>query len=218
MDITVSHQTTVVFDLDDTLYNEIDFLISAYKEIAKQLNPINWTLLYINMFSRYKENIDVFHFLSEEYNIPKKELVKIYRNHVPTINLKSGVLPLLKKIKNKKGKIAIITDGRTVTQRQKIKSLSIEKYLDTVIISEDTSFEKPHTNNFSVIENKFNSTQYYYIGDNLKKDFIAPNQLGWRTIGLINGGLNIHYDSYKYLDKNNLPQDFIFSFKDLNII
>ena len=217
MEIEINQNTIVVFDLDDTLYNEIDFLRSAYIVIAKQLNPNNWELLFANMFSRYRQQLDVFEFLSKTYTVPKNQLVEVYRNHTPQITPKQNVLSVFEKIKEKKGKIAIITDGRATTQKQKLKALGIQEFLDLVIISEDTGFEKPHKNNFQFVENKFGNGNYYYIADNFKKDFIAPNNLSWQTIALIDGGLNIHNDSYKYLEKDHLPNNFIFSFEDLII-
>lgn len=217
MTMKVDKNTVVVFDLDDTLYNEIDFLKSAYTEIAKQLNPDDWKLLYVNMFSLYRQKLDVFGFLSETYNISKKQLIERYRNHAPSIEPKQNVVSVFEKIKEKKGKIAIITDGRTDTQKQKLKALKLQKYLDLVVISEETGFEKPHTNNFKLVENTFKNCNYYYIADNFKKDFIVPNVLGWKTIGLIDNGLNIHNDTHKYLRKGNNPKKLIFSFQELII-
>lgn len=218
MNIKVNENTSIIFDLDDTLYNEIDFLISAYKEIAKHLEPEDWKNLFVNMFSRYRQNLDVFEFLSKAYNTPKIDLINLYRLHFPNIKVKDGVLSVLQKIKNNKGKIGLITDGRSSTQNEKIKALKIQNYLDCIIISEESGFEKPHPNNFLLADSKLKSEVYYYIADNLKKDFITPNKLGWKTLGLIDNGLNIHSDSFKYVDDEYLPNDFIFSFNELNIL
>ncbi|ALJ06523.1 hypothetical protein APS56_15885 [Pseudalgibacter alginicilyticus] len=218
MDITVNENTVLVFDLDDTLYNEIDFLRSAYTEISKQLNPDNWELLFVNMFSRYRQQLNVFNFLSETYAVPKNQLIESYRNHKPLIKPKKNVITVFEKIRKNNGKIAIITDGRSTTQKQKIKALNIEPFLDLIIISEETGFEKPHKNNFQLVETKFKNCKYYYIADNFRKDFITPNELGWKTVGLIDSGLNIHNDAYKYVEEKHSPNHLIFSFQDLNII
>ena len=50
--------------------------------------------------------------------------------------------------------------------------------------------------------------KYYYIGDNTKKDFIAPNKLGWETICLRDNGLNIHQQNFN-LDSSFLPKYMI---------
>jgi putative hydrolase of the HAD superfamily len=218
MDIKVDKRTVIVFDLDDTLYNELDYLKSAYREIAELLDPKEWKLLYSKMFSLYRNKTNVFEFLTKNYKIELKTLVKLYRNHKPNICLFEGVIDIIDAIKSKNGKIAIITDGRSKTQRAKIDSLGILEYIDEIIISDEIGSEKPSLENFKAIEKTISATQYYYIADNLKKDFIAPNALGWGSIALIDNGKNIHYDSNKYIDIKNLPQEFIINFKEINII
>lgn len=214
MDIKVNADTVIVFDLDDTLYNELDYLKSAYREIAFFLDPKEWKPLYVKMFSLYRCNINVFEMLSDQYKIETSSLVEIYRNHQPSISLFDGVLDVLKIIKSKEGKIGIITDGRSATQRSKIQSLGIVEYIDKMVISEEIGSEKPSIANFKEIEKSLPGKVYYYIADNLKKDFIGPNVLGWRSVALIDNGKNIHNETYKYLISNNLPHDFVLDFKD----
>ena len=50
----------VIFDLDDTLYAEVDFLKSAYFEIANILDTTNSELLYQRMLALYCEGKNVF--------------------------------------------------------------------------------------------------------------------------------------------------------------
>lgn len=218
MDIKVDHNTIIVFDLDDTVYNELDYLKSAYKSIAVSLDPNGWKQLYAKMFSLYRCKINVFEFVSNAYDSKVVSMIDMYRNHQPDIQLFEGVLDIFDSIKQKNGKIGIITDGRANTQRAKLKSLGIMSYIDKVIISEEIGSEKPNLANFKAIENSLSGTIYYYIADNLKKDFIAPNALGWKTVGLIDNGMNIHCESHKHMDFQNLPQEFIISIKDLKII
>ena len=133
MDLKVDHNTVIVFDLDDTLYNELDFLKSAYKEIALFLAPEDWKRLYSTMFSLYRSKINVFEYPANEYNTEIGLLVEMYRNHYPDIKLFNGVLEIFDAIKSKNGKIGIITDGRSNTQRSKLESLGILNYIDKII-------------------------------------------------------------------------------------
>ena len=218
MDIKVDKNTVVVFDLDDTLYNELDYLKSAYQAIALFLEPGDWKHLYSKMFSLYRCKINVFEFVANTYNIKTSSLVEMYRNHHPEIQLFDGVLEVFDAIKSKHGKIAVITDGRSHTQRAKLKSLGILDYLDGIVISEEIGSEKPSSENFKAIENLLSGTTYYYIADNLKKDFIAPNALGWKSIALVDNGMNIHFESHKYFDAQYLSRDIILNFSELAII
>ncbi len=218
MDIKVNQNTIIVFDLDDTLYNEIEFLKSAYWEIAQQMERKNWRSLYAYMISMYKNNKDAFEYLSNRYNISKTILLATYREHQPSISLFPSALQTLKRIKKNGGNIGIITDGRKITQTNKIKALGLFPLVDHVVISEEIGTEKPHQNNYNAMEELFGQGSYYYIADNVKKDFISPNAMGWKTIGLIDNGLNIHSDAYLFQEKKYQPMEYITSFDDLKII
>ena len=218
MDIEVDENTVIVFDLDDTLYNELDYLKSAYKSIALFLEPNNWVALYFRMFSKYRCKLNVFEIISKEYDVELEILIGKYRNHIPEIQLFDGALDVIKAIKYKKGKIGIVTDGRSATQRAKIASLGLMEYVDQIIISEEIGSEKPDVANFKAIEDFLVGKEYYYIADNIKKDFIAPNLLGWNSIAVIDNGKNIHFEAYKYIDERNLPQNYVHLITDINII
>ncbi|MFC0605720.1 HAD family hydrolase [Winogradskyella pulchriflava] len=218
MDIKVNKNTVVVFDLDDTLYNELDFLKSAYQSIAQHFEPKDWKPLYSSMFSLYRNKQNVFEALVLKYNIKIETLLEMYRCHEPKIKIFDGALELIHSIKLKNGKIGIVTDGRKNTQLSKIKALGIIDLIDKIVISEEIGTEKPDQANFKLIESAFPKHSYWYIADNLKKDFVAPNELNWQTVALIDNGMNIHYNSYKYLDQIHQPQGFVLSLAELNII
>jgi len=218
MDIKINETTVIVFDLDDTLYNELDFLKSAYQYIAQQLEPEDWRPLFVFMFSLYRSNENVFNVIANKYNLDSATLIKMYRSHTPNITVFKGVRNRLEEIKRKKGKIGIITDGRSKTQRAKINALGISDLVDNIVISEEIGSEKPSLANFKIMEDNLSGDIYYYMADNLKKDFITPNTIGWKTIGLMDNGLNIHYHSHLYIDKEHLPEQFVSSFLEIQII
>ena len=218
MDMKVDARTVIVFDLDDTLYNEMEYLRSAYSEIAKSVNPDNWQQLFARMYSLFRSKADVFEFVSSTYQVEKSELLHTYRTHIPRIHLFNGVLETMDQIKAKKGKIGIITDGRKTTQRAKLKALAILDRIDKIVISEEVGSEKPDERNYRIIEEAFTDCTYLYMADNLRKDFIAPNKLGWQTVGLVDNGLNMHFDGHNYFDKAHRPQEFVTSFEEINIV
>lgn len=217
MDIKIDNNTIVVFDLDDTLYNELDFLKSAYCEIAQDIDRDNWKLLYASLISLYRSGNDVFNFISETYGTPKEVLVQTYRKHTPQISLFEGAINIITAIKEKQGKIGVLTDGRSLTQRNKIKALGLINLLDLLVISEELGTEKPHKNNFLIFEEEFGAGNFYYIADNFKKDFVTPNTLGWETIGLIDNGKNIHFNTIKFLQNDYLPKHMILSLREISV-
>lgn len=50
---------------------------------------------------------------------------------------------------------------------------------------------------------------FTYVGDNLKKDFIAPNALGWLTVCLKDDGRNIHKQEVEDLEEGMRPKRWI---------
>ncbi|MEA1787678.1 HAD family hydrolase [Arenibacter sp. GZD96] len=217
MDIKVDVHTVLVFDLDDTLYNELDFLKSAYRELAQLLEPNNWQRLFVGMFSQYRSKMDVFAVLAQTYGRSKEELVQHYRAHQPEIVPFPGVMETLVRIKERNGKIGILTDGRSVTQRNKLNALGLMDFLDHIVISEELGTEKPHENNYMAFEKLFGKGHYVYIADNCRKDFITPNRRGWQTIALADNGKNIHHDTHLYQHGDFAPQGYITEFSELRI-
>ena len=218
MDIRVNDHTLVVFDLDDTLYNEMAYLQSAYRTIAVDLDPAGWKELYAYMLSLFRSKKDVFGTLEQKFNTTKEQLLHIYRHHKPEIVLFEGISSLIAGIKKHKGRIGILTDGREVTQMNKITALGLEDMVDKIVISESLGSEKPAQANYQVFEEAYPGFTYYYIADNLRKDFITANERGWNTIGLIDNGLNMHFDGHKYFKDQLKPKHFVNNFLECRII
>lgn len=186
---------TIVFDLDDTLIKEIDYLKSAFAAIADHVDHGN-PALFDEMFDWYQAKEDVFGNLEMRYQKSlKDELKQLYRNHIPNFNAQSKNRDLLLQLKGDGHYLGLVTDGFSVTQRNKIRALDIEQLFDLIVVSEEFGSEKPDERNFAVFS-QFGTSQYFYISDNVKKDFIAPNKLGWTTVCLLDNGENIHAQDF----------------------
>lgn len=190
----------VVFDLDDTLYKEIDYLRSAYQEIA---NRIGMNVAE-EMYSWYKDGKNAFQCLIDKYQISLSlsDLLDIYRFHEPKIKLLPDAEKFLAYLKFSNVRVGIISDGRGKTQRNKLKALGID-WIEDVVISEEFGSEKPSEANYRYFMDKYPNMKYHYFADNLKKDFVTPNRLGWQTVCLKNDGRNIHKQDF------SLPQEFL---------
>ncbi len=184
----------LVIDLDDTLYSELEYLKSAYRFIAKNLSIDNHKL-YDLMINKYLNAEDVFKFLIDEHSVDLHTLLDWYRFHTPSIELYSSVREVLE-CYSKYGEVAIVTDGRSKTQRNKINALRLEPMLTSVVISAELGSEKPCRDNFEKVMLETIGDEYIYIGDNLKKDFITPKSMGWITICLKDQGQNIHKQDF----------------------
>lgn len=174
----------VIFDLDDTLYSEKQFVMSGYRKIGRLLNREDAAKKLWGYFKEGKLAIDEY--LDEIGEKEKKaECLKVYRNQVPEISLYHGVIELIEGLKNKGIKVGIITDGRPKGQRNKLKALGLDRIIDDIIITDElggTQFRKPNDISFRIMQNRWKIPfeQIVYVGDNPNKDFQAPKQLGMR--------------------------------------
>ena len=211
----------VVFDLDDTLYKEIDYLRSAYRYIASQLavDDAGCERVFSTLYNAYNDGKDAFAVLLDSCDwegLTKEALLGWYRSHKPGISLSDGCEGLLSHLAAKGCRLGIITDGRTVTQMNKIEALGLGRYIDDddIVISERFGSSKPSPANYLHFMNKYGAdARYYYIADNTAKDFIAPNRLGWTTVCLKDNGQNVHKQDFSLSDEL-LPRYTVEGFGD----
>ena len=206
--------TIICFDLDDTLYKELDYVKSAYGEIAE---TIGHPEVISQMIDWFYEGKNVFAELISTYKLELTiaDCIRLYRNHFPKISLESNAKDFFLELKEEGALIGMITDGRSISQRNKIKALGLEGFFDIVIISEEFGSEKPNRENYSIVQERFpERKRFIYVGDNTKKDFVTPNQLNWVTVCLKNDGRNIHKQEMS-LPKEYMPRYMVNSFKDI---
>lgn len=174
----------VVFDLDDTLISEHQYIESGYQKVAEFLNDkYGWnvantkkSLLKLleedskNVFNRFFEGKKVTVETSEIL-----ELVSVYRNHFPSIDFFDDVIPTINALRQKNIKLGIITDGYRETQNNKLTVLKAEQYFDHIIVTEELGREywKPHPKAFEMMSDALGVQfdEMVYVGDNPKKDF-----------------------------------------------
>jgi len=214
----------ILFDLDDTLYLERDFVKSGFKAISviiQEDNGISERVVFDRLWSIFKtgkrKNIfDYYINEFEEINYSVNELVVLYRTHTPNINLIPGIEEYLLSL-NKDYKLGLITDGFIHTQKNKINALGLNTIFDEILITDGLGreFWKPSIVPFSKICDKLEvcPSEAIYIGDNPKKDFKGPKQLGMGSIRLrLKEGE--HYESEPYND-NFAPVLDIYSVENL---
>ena len=209
----IDKNTFLVFDLDDTIYKEREYVESGMTSVVKLVNSLFNVDLTENVKNWQKNESDIFQKICEKLNLPltvKESLLWQYRLHSPLLMHKSKkVFETLKA--HSKG-IAILTDGRSISQRLKLRSLGLLE--NPAYISEEWGSVKPFNKRFVAIEKDFPADKYIYIGDNITKDFKPANELGWHTIGLRDvGAVNIHPQNLNGQYPTDLPQVWV---KELN--
>jgi putative hydrolase of the HAD superfamily len=189
----------IIFDLDDTLYEDRTFVKSGFEAVSKYvkknfgINKKGFFKVLLDIFKKEGRG-HVFDIALQKNNLYNKKLVdklvKVYRSHKPNIKLYPGVKKLLKSLK-KRYKLALITDGLGYVQRNKVKALNIEKYFNLIIYTDDRGQKKskPHPYSFKKVLNHFEikPKEAICIGDDPHKDFIGAKKLGIKTVRVLQG-------------------------------
>lgn len=186
----------IVFDLDDTLYPEIDYVLSGFHAAAE------WAKVHLGLPSKngfrelkslFDRNIrgDTFDTWLRMHGIRDKkrveELVNIYRGHSPSLNVFPEVLPLLEFL-GQHCRLGIVSDGYCEVQARKLKALGIAAFFQAIVFSDELGREawKPSVVPFKLVLSKLGTEarRSVYVGDNPLKDFFGARQIGMFTVQL----------------------------------
>ena len=184
----------LIFDLDDTLYDELDYVHSGFNAVSRWGHDklgIDHDLSYKLMLKLLETHgrgkiFDLW--LRRKYLA--KQAVNIYRHHTPQIELWSEARTVLE---GYSGKIPmyLVTDGHKVVQAKKIEALGIKKYFCRTYITHQYGIEncKPSIYCFDLIrqKEKCDWSDLIYIGDNPGKDFVNLNKCGAKTVRVLTG-------------------------------
>ncbi len=186
-----------VFDLDDTLYLERQYVRSGYKHVSDLLtrDDAKRRELFDFLWDLFKEegSQDAFEMLYDEYpeicnGRTADDLLDAFHDHTPNINLMPRVGSLLDKLHTRGVHLGIIADGSPVAQERKIEALGLSGKLDQVVFTESwgEEYRKPHERAFREMTShlQLRANELAYVADDPEKDFRAPNALGWKTVRL----------------------------------
>ena len=210
----------VVFDLDDTLYAERDYQTSGIKAVCNSLLTLYGRNIENELLAARDTGIpDLWGEACVLLNLPhsaSESMLWTYRLHSPDIRLAEGASAIVALCKQHSKQVAILTDGRAATQRLKLQALGLSDVPS--YISEEHASNKPDDKRFRLIMADYPAEHYVYIADNPVKDFIAPNALGWHTIGLAYLEGNIHPYTLLDIPLNALPSHWVESLNDVEAL
>lgn len=189
----------VIFDLDDTLFDEIDFVRSGFRAVARHIATLSdrhspdalfdviWKcFLAGERGSTFDLALAELGF-SDDPSLVER-LVEVYRTHAPALILPPDSRSVLEELKGRYT-LGLLTDGFLPTQRLKVQALGIEHYFDAIVYTEELGPEhwKPSPRGFETLLQMLGTLpeQTACVADNESKDFIAPNRLGLLTIQLV---------------------------------
>ena len=187
----MTHDVCVVFDIDDTLYLERDYVRSGFESVGRWASQwLGIEDLAERCWERFAAGMrgSIFNavLLETRRESPPElisALIEIYRTHTPAIALADDAKECLATL-NSSAAIAVISDGAIASQSRKADVLDLRRFAAPLILTEilGSSFRKPHPLAYRQVEQSRPARRYLYVADNPLKDFTAPTQLGWTTV------------------------------------
>ena len=191
----------VIFDLDDTLYLETDYVRSGFRAVAEWLAAFAastdsesaaaeyerelWRAFGIDRAHAFDSLVDR---LSPGFRGNRNDLVQrmlaVYRGHKPDIRLcddARAVLPILAA----GYRLGMVTDGDRERQRRKVAGLGIGRFFGGVVVTGvNPGWTKPSPDAFRAVAATLGCppAECVYVGDNPAKDFTGPRRIGMPAV------------------------------------
>ena len=199
--IVLEYFGAVIFDLDNSLFDEKKFIIAAYRNIAEYLAKLcdqSKKELFEKLFSMFLTKTSMYPRLFddfiEEIGLKQEvlsELIKIYASTKVDLKPYPGAENILQNLKSQGIKLCLVTNGNIETQKNKIRQLGLTKYFDSIIYARKMGKgkEKPNPKVYSKALHLLfaKSEETFCVGDNPYTDFLGAKKLGIRTIRLLQG-------------------------------
>lgn len=189
----------LIFDLDDTLYDEQAYVLSGLGAVAKfgherfGWNPVESFDYMQGVLNASGRGAIFDSWLASHGKCTRslvKECVKVYRHHVPSLQMTPGVEDLLERL-SLKYPLYVVTDGHKVVQYNKVEALGISRFFRKIFITHRYGIRnaKPSIYCFDLIRRREGCEweDMVYIGDNPAKDYVNLNPLGVLTIRVNTG-------------------------------
>jgi len=205
----------IIFDLDNTLYDETEYFIAVFKEISKIISNIirskNEKQIYYEILNEFSvkgsQYPNFFLYITKKYNLNEKfhnVFYNIYKNINANMSLYSDAKYILKWLKSEGYLLGLITNGTVESQWNKIRLLNLEKIMDCMCVAREfgIEFEKPNTFPYKYIVKKLkvSPSETIYVGDNPINDFQGAKKIGMTTVRIKRGEFKNLRINVKYID------------------
>jgi putative hydrolase of the HAD superfamily len=197
----------IVFDVDDTLYDQQQPFRNAVNRIFPEVKqqdlhkmyirfrhhsderfPLvmsgDWTLEFMR-FYRMNESLKDLGYteISTEKGL---EFQTVYEDELDNITMHPEITKLLDCLKEHNIPMGIITNGPTDHQYKKVKQLQLENWVPSnhIIISQSTGYQKPEKEIFDLASQQFNMDPAHtlYVGDSFENDVVGARNGGWHAL------------------------------------
>ena len=190
----------VAFDVDDTLYRELDYVESGFRAVAAAVSneysissEAAYELLMGTMerHGRGQQFDDLLRAV-DAFSIGRRDaLVQVYRQHDPSICLPEESRQTLEAVRRGSHRVFLVTDGNHNVQNRKVEALGLRRFVEHAYLTSryGQAATKPSTRVFELMLKRTGASaeELVYVGDNPRKDFVGVRQLGGATIRVLTG-------------------------------
>lgn len=179
----------LLFDLDDTLYEERSYVMSGFVHVAAALaaeSGSDESELFTAMTEEFERHGrgKVFDRALERFGLSPTpdgiaRLVQRYREHSPSIRFFDGVVPTLATLRAAY-KLGVVTDGYPLMQQRKVDALGLEPHVDAIVYCWECQAPKPSPGGFLESLSRLDAKpkDAVIIGDDVIADLGAARALG----------------------------------------
>ncbi|HTG43345.1 MAG TPA: HAD family hydrolase, partial [Verrucomicrobiae bacterium] len=172
-----------MFDLDDTLFPESSYVRSGFEAVSAWLERTHDVQGFCLRAERLFESGargNIFNLALTELGIPSSqervsELVKIYREHIPSLHLHPDADWALARASACR-RVGLLTDGYLIAQKRKVAALQLEGRVAAIIYSDFYGRDhwKPSPTPYCKLVEALQCrhSDCVYISDNPIKDFL----------------------------------------------
>lgn len=213
--------TAILFDMDDTLYDQLEPFKKAYDEIFGDRFAVD---IYELFEARSRRGDEVFE-LAQSGKMPMDEMhiyriqkafedlgysvtaeeslayQRLYAENQGKISMTDTIESMLELCVASGATIGMVTNGPSGHQRRKLAALGAEKYFpsDHIIISGECGASKPDPEIFRCAERRMHlrPEDCIFVGDNYVNDITGAKRAGWRAIWINKRGQDIAGEAYQ---------------------
>jgi putative hydrolase of the HAD superfamily len=188
-----------IFDLDDTLYERDQFVLSGFAAVADEIErrfglPAPWILATLRRAGVRGHAGRELQALCADHGLPESlipELVEVIRRHEPALTLGSVAAAVLAQLRADGWRLGILTNGLPATQRAKVEALGLDARVDAVLYAEEHApGGKPARAAFDAVLAALQvpASRAVFIGDDLARDIYGARGAGLSSIRIATGG------------------------------
>lgn len=194
----MTQMKAILFDLDDTLYDELSYVKSGMTAVAGEIAALakipQQTVIELllellaeggreRIFDRALAALDID---QEQDSIDR--LVASYRAHHPTLQFYPGVRAMLGRLR-RNYRLAVVTDGLAQMQRAKVAALGLSDIVDVIVYTWELGSPKPAPQGYLAALDRLGTDagQGLIVGDNPAHDLLAAAALGMPAIRVRTG-------------------------------